>query len=126
MRRLWTFEPADYLGMGFGIWIREYRARDISHNGIYGLLSLNLKSKIQNLKLVVAAVVIVTTAVAHAGAALKWQDDWQRVVEAAKKEGQVVVGIGGETKRCCRTLKKNFRKSSSWLFRRAARKLSSG
>ena len=95
MRRLWTFEPADCLGMGFGIWIREYRARDISHNGIYGLLSHNLKSKIQNLKLVVAAVVIVTTAVAHAGAALKWQDDWQRVVEAAKKEGQVVVYISG-------------------------------
>ena len=60
-----------------------------------GFYPTNLKSKIQNLKLVVAAVVIVTTAVAHAGAALKWQDDWQRAVEAAKKGGQVVVYISG-------------------------------
>ena len=45
--------------------------------------------------MVVAAIMVSVGVVVHAGAAPKWQDDWQRVVEAARKEGQVVVYISG-------------------------------
>ena len=59
------------------------------------VFSDNPKSKIQNPKWVVVVLALLVAAVAHAGAARTWQDDWQRVVEAAKKEGQVVVYISG-------------------------------
>jgi iron(III) transport system substrate-binding protein len=57
----------------------------------------NLKSKIQNLKLVVAAVVtLMVGAGASAGETPKWKEEWQRVVEAAKKEGQLALYGGQE------------------------------
>ena len=63
--------------------------------GIFSIVSDNLKAaprtKIQNLKLVVAAAVISAAAMAHAGEVARWQDEWQRVVEAAKKEGQLTI-----------------------------------
>jgi iron(III) transport system substrate-binding protein len=57
----------------------------------------NLKSKIQNLKLVVAAVVtLMVGAGASAGETPKWKEEWQRVVEAAKNEGQLSLYGGQE------------------------------
>lgn len=64
-------------------------------NGANRHLSGNLKSKIQNLKSGVVALVVAATTLAHAAAAPKWQDEWARVLEAARKEGQVVVYISG-------------------------------
>jgi iron(III) transport system substrate-binding protein len=63
----------------------------------------NLKSKtcpefcrrIQNLKLVVA-VTLLFAGVAHSAESSKWKEEWQRVVEAAKKEGQVSLYGGQE------------------------------
>src|SRR5262245_38826619 len=56
----------------------------------------NLKSKIKNLKLLVAVVALIMGADASAGETPKWKAAWQRVVEAAKKEGQVSLYGGQE------------------------------
>jgi iron(III) transport system substrate-binding protein len=40
---------------------------------------------------VVAAVVVVAAAVAHAGEATRWQVDWEKTLQAAKKEGRLVL-----------------------------------
>jgi len=54
-------------------------------------LSDNLKSKIQNLKWVAAVFVLLAAGVVNAGEAGKWQADWERTVEGAKKEGQLTL-----------------------------------
>jgi iron(III) transport system substrate-binding protein len=62
------------------------------------MLSDNPKSKIQNRKWVAVVLFVCVIGLAvSAGAAEepKWKADWQRVVDAAKKEGQVVVYISG-------------------------------
>src|SRR5207342_366281 len=64
----------------------------------------NLKSKtcpelgrrIQNLKFVVAVVTLIVGAGASAGETPRWKEEWQRVVEAAKKEGQLSLYGGQE------------------------------
>ena len=69
-----------------------------------GIFSGNRKSKtcpelcrrIQNLKLVVAVVTLMVGAGASAGETPRWKEEWQRVVEAAKKEGQVSLYGGQE------------------------------
>jgi iron(III) transport system substrate-binding protein len=55
----------------------------------------NLKSKIQNLKWVVA-VTLLFVGVAHSTELSKWKEEWRRVVEAAKKEGQLSLYGGQE------------------------------
>jgi iron(III) transport system substrate-binding protein len=60
-------------------------------------LSGNRKSKIQNLKwAVVLTVLIMISSAASAAEPIKWKEEWQRVVEAAKKEGQVALYGGQE------------------------------
>jgi iron(III) transport system substrate-binding protein len=49
------------------------------------------KSKIQNLKWLVAAVIVAVAAGAYAGESPRWQADWEKVLQAAKKEGQLVL-----------------------------------
>src|SRR5262249_32737159 len=69
-----------------------------------GIFSGNRKSKscpelgrrIQNLKLVVAVVTLMAAASASAGETPRWKEEWQRAVEAAKKEGQVALYGGQE------------------------------
>src|SRR5215510_14861110 len=61
-----------------------------------GIFSVNRKSKIQNLKLVVAVVTIMVAAGTFAGETPRWKEEWQRVVEAAKKEGQLSLYGGQE------------------------------
>ena len=56
----------------------------------------NLKSRIQNLKLVVAVVTLMVGAGASAAETPRWKEEWQRVVEAAKKEAQVSLYGGQE------------------------------
>ena len=55
------------------------------------VFSDHLKSKIQNLKSVVAAVVIAAAAVAQAGEPARWQADWDQALQAARKEGQLTL-----------------------------------
>ena len=70
-------------------------------NGFIGVagtsfsLTAKLKSKIQNLKCVAAALLLLMPTLVNAGEAGKWQQDWEKTLEAAKKEGQVVVYISG-------------------------------
>ena len=59
-------------------------------------MSCNLKSKIQNLKLLVVGVSILITAAASAADVPRWQLEWQKTVEAAKKEGQLSLYGGQE------------------------------
>ena len=58
-----------------------------------GLLSDNLKSKIQNLKYLVVVLAVVGDV--SAAEPPKWQQEWDRTVRAAEQEGQVNVSIGG-------------------------------
>jgi hypothetical protein len=51
----------------------------------------NLKSKIKNLKLVITVVVIAAATVTHAGESARWQADWEKTLQAAKKEGQLTL-----------------------------------
>ncbi|HEX9453630.1 MAG TPA: extracellular solute-binding protein, partial [Candidatus Binatia bacterium] len=60
-------------------------------------MSVNPKSKIQNLKWpAVCAVALLLAGVTDAAELSKWQTDWQRVIEAAKKEGQLSLYGGQE------------------------------
>ena len=52
-------------------------------------VSADRKSKIQNLKWVLAVLFIVLATAAHAAELSDWQADWERTVEAAKKEGEL-------------------------------------
>lgn len=69
-----------------------------------GIFSGNRKSKtcpelgrrIQNPKLVVVAVTLLFAGVAHSAELSKWKEEWQRVIEAAKMEGQVSLYGGQE------------------------------
>jgi iron(III) transport system substrate-binding protein len=69
-----------------------------------GIFSSNRKSKtcpelcrrIQNQKLVVAVVTLMVGAAAPAAETSKWKEEWQRTIEAAKKEGQVSLYGGQE------------------------------
>jgi iron(III) transport system substrate-binding protein len=56
----------------------------------------NRQSKIENLKWIVAGATLLVAAAVSAGEAPKWQEDWQRVVDGAKKEGQLVLYGGLE------------------------------
>ena len=77
-----------------GIWHRgRADAATNSGNGS-GHLSDNLKSKIQNRKSAVGvllACLLGFTTATIAAEAPKWQQDWERTVEAAKKEGQLTI-----------------------------------
>ena len=74
--------------LDFGFWIRGIGLIKRTGFGISRFVSGNLKSKIQNLKLVVVMMTaLLLTAAAWAGEAPKWQADWDKTVEAAKKEG---------------------------------------
>jgi iron(III) transport system substrate-binding protein len=55
----------------------------------------NLKSKIQNLKLG-AAVVLLFAGIAQSAELPKWQTEWQKTIDAAKKEGQLSLYGGQE------------------------------
>jgi hypothetical protein len=59
------------------------------------VLSDNLTSKIQNLKLLWLVIAVLVSGELHAGEAPKWQAEWDRTVRAAEQEGQVNVSIGG-------------------------------
>src|SRR5215510_3654892 len=69
-----------------------------------GIFSRNRKSKtcpelgrrIQNIKLVVGVVTLMVVASASAGETPRWKEEWQRVVEAAKKESQLSLYGGQE------------------------------
>ena len=85
-----------YLSIALGwvsVWIRRIPCPGyFSQRHLWAFIP---QSKIQNPKSKIGCGgVEATTAVAHAGGA-KVAGQWQRVVEAAKKEGQVVVYIGG-------------------------------
>src|SRR5262245_18920268 len=75
-RRIKTFEVAQAFAVAFRI--------------------LNVKSKIKNLKFVVPVVTLMVAASASAGETSKWKEEWQRVVDAAKKEGQLSLYGGQE------------------------------
>jgi iron(III) transport system substrate-binding protein len=53
------------------------------------LLSDNLKSTLQNLKLAVVVAMLLLAVRTHAGEATGWQADWEKTLAAAKKEGGV-------------------------------------
>src|SRR5262249_16411488 len=55
-----------------------------------------LGRRIQNRKLVVAVVTLIVGAGAAAGETPRWREEWQRVVEAGKKEGQLSLYGGQE------------------------------
>lgn len=56
----------------------------------------NLKSKIKNQKWVGLVLTLLLIGVAQAAELPKWQAEWQRVIEAAKKEGQLSLYGGQE------------------------------
>ena len=62
----------------------------------FAFQSDNRKSKIENLKWFAVAVVVFTAAVVSAGDAPRWKEDWQKTIEAAKKEGQLSLYGGQE------------------------------
>jgi ABC-type Fe3+ transport system substrate-binding protein len=49
----------------------------------------NPKSKIENLKWALVAVVLFAAELAHAADAPKWQQEWEQTLAAAKKEGEI-------------------------------------
>jgi len=79
-------------------WILDCRTKtsEVAQDFAVAFRILNLKSKIQNLKLVVAIVTLMVCAGASAGETPRWKEDWLRAVEAAKKEGQVSLYGGQE------------------------------
>jgi len=79
----------------FGFWIRGF-GKASKHNCCrLGYVSDNRKSKSgpadRNLKSAGLAILLLAAGWVHAAETPKWQQDWQRSVEAAKKEGQVVL-----------------------------------
>jgi iron(III) transport system substrate-binding protein len=68
-----------------GFWIR-----------CFGVSPDNRKSKIENLKWLVVLASLFIAAMAVAGEAPKWKDEWQRVLDGAKKEGQLFLYGGLE------------------------------
>ena len=80
--------------MDLRFWILDWKTECTER---YRCLSGNRKSKIQNLKFaVVLTVLIMISSAASAAEPIKWKEEWQRVVEAAKKEGQVALYGGQE------------------------------
>ena len=63
--------------------------------GTFFSLTVELQFKIRSLKCVAAALLLLVPTLVNAGEAGKWQQDWEKTLEAAKKEGQVVVYISG-------------------------------
>jgi iron(III) transport system substrate-binding protein len=82
MKEFWNFD--------FGFWIIGKKTRNVTPSASCASEVPNLKSKIQNLKSVVAAVVVAAAAAAHAGEA-QWKADWEKTLQAAKKEKQLVL-----------------------------------
>jgi iron(III) transport system substrate-binding protein len=58
--------------------------------------SANAKSKIQNPKWLVIVVLLLLAGIVQAAEQAKWREDWQRAIEAAKKEGQLSLYGGQE------------------------------
>ncbi len=54
-------------------------------------LSLNRRSMIENLKFAAFIAVLWVASAASAGEASKWKDEWEKTVQDAKKEGQLVL-----------------------------------
>src|SRR5687767_2316764 len=86
-----------------GFWIRCFGVSpDNRKSKIQNLKCLfaspsdNRKSKIQNLKWMVVLASLFIAAMAGAGEAPKWKDEWQRVLDGAKKEGQLFLYGGLE------------------------------
>src|SRR5262245_3843702 len=75
---------------------------DSQKDGNYGCklrsrCAVNRKSAIENLKLVVAlCVFLILASSANSAEKAKWQAQWELVVEAARKEGQVSLYGGQE------------------------------
>jgi iron(III) transport system substrate-binding protein len=63
-----------------GFWVQRYMCR-----------WLNQKCLSENLKWVAIIAVFLVAFAASAGETPKWQDDWEKTVQAAKKEGQLVL-----------------------------------
>jgi len=82
--------------LDFRFWIFDWGEEDHLVRRYFRLPSCNLKSKIQNLKLLVVGVSILITAAASAADVPRWQLEWQKTVEAAKKEGQLSLYGGQE------------------------------
>jgi ABC-type Fe3+ transport system substrate-binding protein len=85
--------------LDFRSWILDYGTeRPDRHPAFFRqILSGNLKSKIQNLKCAAAvtSLIFVASAVSAAEPA-KWKEEWQKVIEAAKREGQLSLYGGQE------------------------------
>jgi iron(III) transport system substrate-binding protein len=82
--------------LGFRFWISD-RGKGNTEQLRIGYSFVNRKSKIQNLKLTVASLTLfATVAILPAAEQPKWKAEWTRVVEAAKKEGQLSLYGGQE------------------------------
>src|SRR5581483_177800 len=80
-------------------WILDWGAecRDNGSLGGLGFFSHNPKSKNQKLKSAVAALTLfASVSILPVADQPKWREDWSRVVEAAKKEGQLALYGGQE------------------------------
>jgi iron(III) transport system substrate-binding protein len=80
-------------------WILDWRTEGMKKLPLLvpGLFSDNLKSKIQNLKSVVVVMFLtMVVSMSFAAEVPKWKEEWARVVEAAKKEGQISLYGGQE------------------------------
>ena len=89
--------------MDLRFWILDWRSEGTERYSSSSSRCLfgNRKSKIQKrprgLKwAVVLTVLIMISSAASAAEPIKWKEEWQRVVEAAKKEGQVALYGGQE------------------------------
>ena len=83
MKRFWIFD--------FGFWIagRRFGRNLLAIRNFCA--SPNPKSKIPNPKLAAVAVAFLMAGSVHAAEVAKWQSEWERTVEAAKKEGQLTL-----------------------------------
>jgi iron(III) transport system substrate-binding protein len=79
-------------------WILDWGKERTQRYSFRGVMcpSGNRKPKIENLKWVAVLLLFVVVSVASAAELPKWKEEWQRVVEAAKKEGQVSLYGGQE------------------------------
>ncbi len=84
-----------YFSLRGRFWILDYRKRVHSQVATSNSYVPNLKSKIQNPKLVALALGLLLATNLHAAETPKWQQEWDRTVRAAEQEGQVNVSIGG-------------------------------
>src|SRR5262245_55787910 len=83
--------------LGFRFWILDYgeEGRSRPSLGYVEFCSENRKSKIENPKLAALAALL-WVGVVWAGEAPKWKEEWQKTIDAAKKEAQVSLYGGQE------------------------------